>query len=116
MKDMETDEPGLLRFWFEFDLSGHAPVVEPGQVLLDGGTQTYRLLGQGAGVTGYDGQDCLAMLERVVGHRLPPVTRVLRQPDLSRPPTAAIDPQWIGNPAWRGVWFPPMNRCGPVIG
>jgi hypothetical protein len=67
MKDMETDEPGLLRFWFEFDLSGHAPVVEPGHVLLDGGTQTCRLLG-------------------------------------------------IGIPAWRGVWFPPMNRCGPVIG
>jgi hypothetical protein len=22
----------------------------------------------------------------------------------------------IGNPAWRGIWFPPANLSGPVIG
>lgn len=110
---MEIHEPGLLRFWFEFDLAGHAPVMEPGQILLDG---TYRLLGRGAGVTGYDELDCLAVLERAVGHRLPPLSRVLRQPDLTQPPPGSIEPQYIGNPVWRGVWFPPLNRSGPTIG
>lgn len=113
---MEVDEPGLLRFWFEFELTEHAPVLNRGHVLLDGGTETYRLLGRGAGVTGYDEQDCLAVLAREVGHPLPTLTRVVRQPDLTRPPAAAIDPQWIGNPTWRGVWFPPLNRSGPTVG
>jgi hypothetical protein len=113
---VEVEEPGLLRFWFEFDLAAHAPVVPPGHIQLNGGTETYRLLSLGAGVTGYDQGDCLRLIERELGVPLPALTRVVRQPDLSQPPSPAIDPQWVGNPAWRGIWFPPLNRSGPATG
>jgi hypothetical protein len=111
---VEVEEPGLLRFWFEFDLTAEVPAVRPGYVQVDGGTETYRLLSLGAGVTGYDQRDCLTLLERALGVPLPALTWVVRQPDLSWPPNPAVDAQWFGNPVWRGIWFPPLNRSGPV--
>jgi hypothetical protein len=108
----EADEPGLLRYWFEFDLRGHKPVRQAGRIQLDGGTPAYRLLGRGAGVTGYDRDDCLALLGRELGTDLPPVTRFERNPVVSE----YVVPDEVGNPAWRGIWFPPLNRSGPTIG
>lgn len=61
---METETPDLVRYWFEFDLAGHEPEREPGRIQLDDGTAAYRLLGRGAGVTGYDEDDCLDLLRR----------------------------------------------------
>jgi hypothetical protein len=51
---VEMDTPGLVRYWFEFDLAGQRPVTPPGLISLDGGTLAYRVLGRGVGVTGYD--------------------------------------------------------------
>ncbi|GIG00441.1 hypothetical protein [Catellatospora citrea] len=110
---MEIDNPDLVRYWFVFDLADHRPPpLEPGEVRVDGGTRLYRILERGAGVTGYDEQDCLRLLEDAAGEPLPP----LELPALRNPP---IDPNWhgpLGNPAWRGVWYPVVNTSGPVIG
>jgi len=108
---MDAEDPGLVRYWLEFDLTGHAPPVVPGQISVDGGTAAYRLLGRGAGVTGYDQADCLRLLRDELGTDLPSVVRVERNPivenGLSRE---------VGNPAWRGVWFPRLNLSGPMVG
>jgi hypothetical protein len=33
--DPETEDPGLVRYWFEFDLAGHTPTPEPGHIQLE---------------------------------------------------------------------------------
>jgi hypothetical protein len=97
-------------YWFEFDLTGHELQREPGRVRLDGGTPAYRLLGRGAGVTGYDEADCLRLLTDALGDDLSPVARSERNPTIDD--RLATE---IGNVAWRGVWFPRLNLGGPVI-
>jgi hypothetical protein len=110
---MEPDAPDLLRYWFEFDLTGHYPPPSPpGEIRLDGDTPTYRLLWRGVGVTGYDEHDCLRLVGEVLGEPLPPVLRTVRDPVIDE--RIAIE---VGNPAWRGVWFPGrINLAGPVVG
>jgi hypothetical protein len=109
---METEEPGLVRYWFEFDLAEHQPpLLDSGQVRLDGGDSAYRLLGRGVGVTGYDEEDCLRQLAAALGDALPPTASVERNPVVNGAFAVAT-----GNPAWRGVWFPPLNLSGPTVG
>jgi hypothetical protein len=111
LRRMETDTPDLVRYWFEFDLASDLPEREPGHIQLDGGAVAYRLLSRGAGVTGYDEADCLYLLQDVLGNDLPPRLRSERNPSIDDRLA-----QEVGNVAWRGVWFPPMNISGPVIG
>lgn len=106
---VDTGAPELVRYWFEFDLADHAP--PPEGVRLDGGDATYRLLGRGAGVTGYDETDCLSLIERQLGQQPPPLTASVRNPSIP-----ADQARQIGNAAWRGIWFPPLNLSGPVVG
>jgi hypothetical protein len=108
----ETHESGLVRYWFEFDVSDHLPLpAPPGKFHLDYDTATHRLLHRGVGVTGYDEDDCLALVQRTIDDELPPLLRVVRQPIVT-------DAQATegGNAAWRGIWYPPVNRAGPTIG
>lgn len=107
---MDVDAPGLVRYWFEFDLADHTPPPADG-VRLDGGDATYRLLARGAGVTGYDEADCLRLIERQLGQPLPPVAVTVREPSIE-----PDDARQVGNVAWRGIWFPPLNLSGPVVG
>jgi hypothetical protein len=114
---MEIEEQGLVRFWFEFDLSEHQPSqLERGAVQVDGGDVVYRLLHRGAGVTGYDELDCLSLLATALGEvstaplALPQTTSVSRNPAVDE----GLATQ-VGNPAWRGVWFPPLNLRGPSL-
>ncbi len=105
---MDADEPGLVRYWFEFDLTGHELDRPSGGIRLDGGTHAYRLLGRGAGVTGYDQADCLGLLRDQLGDELPPVLRAERNPVISE-----RHAREVGNVAWRGIWFPSLNLGGP---
>jgi hypothetical protein len=106
---MQTDEPDLVRYWFEFHFADGA--VQPADgITLDGGTAAQRLLGLGAGVTGYDEADCLRMLNDALGEELPPLVVS------TRAPTISVElARESGNVSWRGVWFPPLNRGGPTI-
>jgi hypothetical protein len=107
---VETDEPDLVRYWFEFDLTDHEPERAPGRIQLDGDTAAYRLLWRGAGVTGFDQADCLRLLSDVLGNELPPALRADRNP--------TIDDRLareVGTVAWRGIWFPRLNMSGPTI-
>lgn len=102
----------LRRYWFEFDVSEHESQTEG--VRVDGGDAVYRLLDRGVGVTGLNKNDCF----KIIAEHLPeahfpfPKTSVTNI-DLS---TLPIDPKEIGNPVWRGIWFPPINRSGPYEG
>ena len=109
--DPERESPGLVRYWFEFDVADQKP-PDDSLVRLDGGTLAFRYFGSGAGVTGYDEADCLLQLTQMLdAEPLPPVIRRIRQVDVSSLP---IDPRFIGVPVWRGVWFPYLNRSGPT--
>jgi hypothetical protein len=75
----------LTRFWFEFDLDGHRPAApRSGTKTLDGGIVQYQWLSFGAGVTGYDEADALALLRAVVGADLPSVIRSVEAVDVDR--------------------------------
>lgn len=108
---VDADEPGLVRYWFEFDLSGQARDRDTHGLLFEGETPTMRLLGLGAGVTGYDQADCLRLLRDVLGEELPPLLRAERNPKIDEAMARTA-----GNVAWRGIWRPPLNLAGPTIG
>ncbi|MFQ6397797.1 hypothetical protein ACLMAJ_30710 [Nocardia sp. KC 131] len=93
--------PMVRRFWIEFDRSR-------GSVLW--------WTGPYAGVTGFDEQDCLAMVADLLadGAELPPVRRIIV--DVSLAEELPVNPLALGVPVWRGVWYPPVNlRTGPNL-
>lgn len=86
----------LVRYWFEFDEDEHATTAALG-------------LSGGAGVTGLDEDDCLALLRDAVHAELPPVA--LRVRDVVVDPRVLgirIGPS-MGDPARRGVWWPSVG-------
>jgi hypothetical protein len=102
----------LTRFWFDFDLEGHRPPEPaPGTTNVDG---QYQWLSWGAGVTGYDEADALALLRDVVGADLPARIRTVTDVDADRAAVGIPDFLVVGNAAWRGVWFPPDTLRGPT--
>ncbi|MFE7798612.1 hypothetical protein [Nocardia sp. NPDC057440] len=92
--------PTVRRFWIEFDRD-HRSVLwwaEP-----------Y------AGVTGFDEQDCLAMVADLIPsyQELPPVRSITV--DISLAQELPVNRPSIGVPVWRGVWYPPTNlQTGPT--
>lgn len=114
---MAQDDSELVRYWFEFDLSGLGPVTaEPGTVQLDGGTLAHRFCWRGVGITGFDEADCVGLLAQVLAPEpVPPIVKVERDVDVSA--LTAVNPT-VGVPivpVWRGVWFPPQTGGGPVL-
>lgn len=75
--------PQSLRIEFELPTEEFPLKASPGTISLDGGSRRYRMLSQGDGVTGYDLEDCLRMVQGVLGQDLLPVAAVLTDPDLS---------------------------------
>ena len=116
----EQDRPDLLRLWLEFDVTGHAPKVEPGDITLDGGDAVWRTFGQGVGVTGYHEADCLQLITDRCQLPLPPIT--VRIADVTwalleqRSTIAASAVAQRSVMVWRGVWYPAPNLDrGPVL-
>ena len=71
------------------------------------------MLGRGAGVTGYDVDDCLSLVGRaIVLEPLPPVVRTVDDVDVDGFELSGASSVV---PVWRGVWFPPLNRVGPDL-
>jgi hypothetical protein len=110
---IENDHAELVRYWFVFDVSDLGPDPgPPGTTSLDGGTLAYRLCGLGVGVTGYDEADCLGLIEELLdGEPVPPVVSRLRNVDVE-----SLDLRSpAGVPAWRGVWYPPLDLGGTAL-
>jgi hypothetical protein len=109
---VERETPDLARYWFEFDVDDLAMEPgPPGVIRLDGGNPVHHFCWLGVGVTGYDEADCTALIAaRLAPHPVPPIRTVTKDIDLSTLPNLQI-----ANPAWRGIWMPPLNRDGPVI-
>ncbi|MCP2293574.1 hypothetical protein ACFYT3_35180 [Nocardia amikacinitolerans] len=88
------------RFWIEFERD-HGSVLWWGKPY--------------AGVTGFDEQDCLAMVADLIPsyEELPPVRRITVDISLAQKLPANLSN--IGVPVWRGVWYPSVNlRIGPT--
>ncbi|MFI9407348.1 hypothetical protein [Nocardia sp. NPDC052316] len=93
--------PVLRRFWIEFDC--------------DHGSDLW-WISPYAGVTGFDEQDCLAMVADLLAddEELPPVRRITV--DVSLAEQLPVNPLALGVPVWRGVWYPPVNlSTGPNL-
>jgi hypothetical protein len=83
-------QPGLKRFWFEFDVSlGDA-------------------LRGGCGVTAVDREDALGLIRERVrgGAELPAVTECIEDVDVSKLDPRHVLPNLVMPTIWRGVWFP----------
>jgi hypothetical protein len=63
----------------------------------------------GCGVSGYDEDDCLALIREGIfaGRPLPEIHN--RVPDIDVSTLPEDVQEQLGNPASRGVWFPPLN-------
>lgn len=86
------------RYWLHFDISGIYLRVLPPVV----------------GVTGQDLDDCLEIIAHRYGQHVPPMTRVVEDPDLTDFQPDTVPGGWsLGVPVWRGVWYPPENITGP---
>ena len=72
---MSDDDGDLVRYWFEFDLTGlEPPPPRPGTVSIDGGTMAHRFCWKGVGITGFNQSDCLALLAEVLApEQVPPI-------------------------------------------
>jgi hypothetical protein len=107
VSNMDDDASELIRYWFAFDVSDLAPPKTSG-ITLDGGTRAFRLCGNGVGVTGFNRQDCIDMVEaRLGGEPLPPISAEIRDVDVSQIGSL------VGVPVWRGIWSPALNMKGP---
>ena len=82
----------LSRFWFEF--------------AVEDDTVQHEWLWAGAGVTGVDAEDCLALLREQLGVELPTVIRCVEGAEADRAALVIPRDQAVGNPSWRGVWWP----------
>jgi hypothetical protein len=85
----------LRRYWFEFDFSQDENLASSCK--------------QGCGVTAYDYDDALALMENMVfkDAGLPPVRKVVEDIDISTLDENHVRPN-IGIPVFRGVWFPSL--------
>jgi hypothetical protein len=87
------------RYWLYFDISASYPRGWPPVV----------------GVTGRDVDDCVEILRHRYGRHVPPVVRVVEDPDLTDFGPGALPGGWttLGMPVRRGIWYPPENITGP---
>jgi len=94
----------LTRYWFEFELSGE-------DLRRFGYFPAY-----GVGITAYDYQDALSLLRKWVlrTDEMPKMKRVTENVDVSILGEQNFS-TYLGCPAWRGVWHPAFNLCGPDI-
>jgi hypothetical protein len=109
----EAEARGLVRYWFEFGLDGLRPEPRNG-ISVDDGSLAYRFCSGGIGVSGYDEGDCLELVRaQIPDEPLPPVLRSVRNADVA---ALRLDMRFVAITAWRGIWYPPINRAGPVVG
>jgi hypothetical protein len=101
----------LRRYWIQFDL----PPMERtrgGWLTIDDTAEAY--MRGGCGVTGYDLDDCLRLIQEVVfrGDALPAVASVIEDVDVSSLDFDRLRGNF-GVPVWRGIWYPNFQRSAP---
>jgi hypothetical protein len=109
-------EPGLRRFWLEFDLPS-APSPEGPDSLAAGAGELspWALLRTGVGVTGADLDECFGIVRNRIFAKavMPPVLKVVEDIDVSTLDAERVLPN-IEPPIWRGIWFPPGFGDSPM--
>ena len=108
-------EPGLRRFWLEFDLRSAQARSEPGAEGGAGQPSTWALVRSGVGVTGTDLDECFDVVrKRIFGKTvMPAVLKVVQDIDVSTLDQDQVLPN-IEPPVWRGIWFPPGFAESPM--
>jgi hypothetical protein len=107
-------EPGLRRFWLEFDLPRSEAATGPETAVgtigtgeqVPSGLGPWALVKTGVGVTGTDIGECLDIVQkRIFGGALPAVLKVVEDIDVSTLDEHVVLPN-MEPPIWRGIWFP----------
>jgi hypothetical protein len=107
-------EPGLKRYWLEFDLPRSEGVTGPETAVGTGEQSPWALVRTGVGVTGDDIDECLDIVQkRIFGGSLPTVLKVVEDIDVSTLDEQLVLPN-IEPPIWRGIWFPPGFGDSPM--
>jgi hypothetical protein len=108
-------EPGLRRFWLEFDLPRSVPTAGPQRAAGAGEPSSWALVRTGVGVTGTDLDECFDIVrKRIFGRTLmPTVLKVVEDIDVSTLDEERVLPN-IEPPIWRGIWFPPGLGDSPM--
>ncbi|HXW81852.1 MAG TPA: hypothetical protein VEJ84_20285 [Acidimicrobiales bacterium] len=112
-------EPGLKRFWLEFDLPRSEAATELATMVGTGDQFTraltpWALVSTGVGVTGTDVDECLDIVQkRLFGGAMPTVLKVVEDVDVSTLDEQVVLPN-IEPPIWRGIWFPPGFSDSPM--
>jgi hypothetical protein len=78
----------LTRYWITFE-----PITEAS------------FLNRGCGVTALGKSDALTLLEKALGHELPPIATIIEDVDVRTLDQGHVIPN-MGSPSERGVWFP----------
>lgn len=117
------DSTDLERFWIEFDLpprSADLPEIEFLHEFPDEDASLRHFLSRGVGVTGYDLDDCLHLIDRAIAEiasdhaqasrstgmaiSRPAISRLVERPDVSD--LERTIGQVRGVAVIRGIWFP----------
>jgi hypothetical protein len=108
-------EPGLRRFWLEFDLPLSPPAAGIGTVVGAGEPSPWVLLRTGVGVTGSDLDECFDIVRSKIFSRtlMPAVIKVVEDIDVSTLDEERVLPN-MEPPIWRGIWFPPGFGDSPM--
>jgi hypothetical protein len=107
-------EPGLKRYWLEFDLPRSEAATVPETAVSTGGRSSWALVTKGVGVTGADIDECLDIVQqRIFGGAMPTVLKVVEDIDVSTLDEQVVLPN-IEPPIWRGIWFPPGFADSPM--
>jgi hypothetical protein len=98
----------LRRYWFEFETP---PREKSDRIIMDCGAPP-----TACGVTAYDYQDALALLEHVVfkDKPFPRIASVVEDVDMSQ--LLERNKHIRCCPVWRGVWWPSPIGSGPFLG
>jgi hypothetical protein len=108
---MQRKSELLHRYWFEFE--------KPKSSASDKELVLTCWPPFGCGVTGYDYDDAVALMKRMVfsSEALPNIATVSKDADMSvlLNENEHIWPN-ISCPVWRGVWWPRCSGSGPFIG
>lgn len=99
--ESDADQPNLARYWFEFDAEF---LVRRSRLERRGMTGASKRFRPGVGVTGYDEQDCLGLVQAAFDLQpLPPVARSVRDVNVN---DLDLSAWYLGDPDRRGVWYP----------
>jgi hypothetical protein len=108
-------EPGLKRFWLEFDITPGRPDPDLPARIDDPTPGWAPVVRDGVGVTASDVDECLDIVRAKIFGRtaMPRIKKVVEDIDISTLDEGHVLPH-MEPPIWRGIWFPQGFADSPM--